>query len=177
MNGSHRETLERYLAAFDAGDDTAGPDGPALRMALRALLDENERLQRSVEGWEEEARRSHQNVAWREDRISAALALHSEWTAYDECGHDHTSEDLEAGRCIEIPEVGLTDECGHDHTSEDLEAGRCIEIPEVGLTCEDGKLYTVCRECHTADGEPTEDTDEGEWPCPTVKALLGEEEE
>jgi hypothetical protein len=35
-------------------------------------------------------------------------------------------------------------------------------------------LYTCCRECHTDDGETNEWSDEGEWPCPTRRALEGE---
>jgi len=34
-------------------------------------------------------------------------------------------------------------------------------------------LYTCCRECHTDDGETNEWSDEGEWPCASVKALDG----
>ena len=34
-------------------------------------------------------------------------------------------------------------------------------------------LYTCCRECHTSDGEVTEWSDEGEWPCPTMRVLNG----
>lgn len=37
----------------------------------------------------------------------------------------------------------------------------------------DTYLYSVCRECHTDDGEVREDTDEYEWPCPTVRLLDG----
>ena len=35
-------------------------------------------------------------------------------------------------------------------------------------------LYTCCRECHTDDGETNEWSDEGKWPCATVRALNGE---
>lgn len=35
-------------------------------------------------------------------------------------------------------------------------------------------LYTCCRHCHTNDGETTEWSDEGEWPCTTVRLLNGE---
>jgi hypothetical protein len=42
---------------------------------------------------------------------------------------------------------GIYDECGHDHTEEQLEAGDCLEIDEVGLTCEDGLMYQVCEHC------------------------------
>ena len=34
-------------------------------------------------------------------------------------------------------------------------------------------LYTCCRECDTSDGEVTEWTDKGEWPCATARALAG----
>jgi hypothetical protein len=63
------------------------------------------------------------------------------------------------------------DECGHQHTDEDVLAGRAFDIDNVGVTCEDGHLYSVCRECHTTDGEPREDTEDGEWPCPTIRAI------
>lgn len=41
----------------------------------------------------------------------------------------------------------IYDECGHDHTDEDYEAGRCIEVSEIGYVCDDGLMYVICREC------------------------------
>lgn len=46
---------------------------------------------------------------------------------------------------------GIYDECDHEHTDEDLAAGRCLEVDEVGLTCDDGLLYQICEECCTVD--------------------------
>jgi hypothetical protein len=83
-------------------------------------------------------------------RVEKVIALHTEWRIYDECGHSHTDEEVARGEA-------------HD-------------IPEVGITCEEGYLYSVCRLCHTDDGEAREDTDEGSWPCPTVRLLDGEDE-
>ena len=62
------------------------------------------------------------------------------------------------------------DECGHEHENANELLG-IVEIDDIGLTCEDGVLYTVCRECHTDDGEPNENTEDGEYPCATLKAL------
>lgn len=41
--------------------------------------------------------------------------------------------------------------------------------------CDETLLYVVCRECHTDDGVCLEDTENYGWPCPTVRALEGEE--
>ena len=82
-----------------------------------------------------------------EARIEAALALHQEF--------------------------GIYDECGHDHTEEDVRTGKAIDVPEVGITCEDGLVQKVCRHCHLWNDEPYERTEDGECPCPTVEALTG----
>lgn len=65
---------------------------------------------------------------------------------------------------------GIYDECGHKHVEDDPEA---IRVWDVGLTCEAGLTQTVCRFCDTDDGEATEDTEYGEWPC-TVARLIRE---
>jgi hypothetical protein len=83
-------------------------------------------------------------------RVEKVLALHTECRFYDECGHSHTDEEVARGEA-------------HD-------------IEEVGITCEEGYLYSVCRMCHTDDGRAREDTDEGSWPCATVRLLDGEGE-
>jgi hypothetical protein len=44
---------------------------------------------------------------------------------------------------------GIYEECGHDHTEEDFEAGRCIEVDLIGYTCEEGLMYRVCTHCCT----------------------------
>ena len=62
----------------------------------------------------------------------------------------------------------IYEECGHEH--EEGEVG-VVEVDDVGLTCEKGLLYTVCRECDTVDGLVHEFTDEGLWPCRTIRAL------
>ena len=114
------------------------------RRRVRELTEEIKRLHADVL-YEQE--RNANNVHAYQDRIDAALALHSEWGIYDECGHDHTEEDVRTGKAIDV---------------------------DVGFTCEEGKVQSVCRECDTDDGDATEATEDGEWPCPTVKALKGE---
>jgi hypothetical protein len=75
--------------------------------------------------------------------ILAVLELHCPWYVVEECGHDHAEG----------------------------ESGLRIETLEVGIVCEEGVRNTVCRACDTTDGEPREDTDEGEYPCATVLAI------
>lgn len=41
----------------------------------------------------------------------------------------------------------IYDECGHEHTDEDFEAGLCVDAAEVGYVCDEGLLYIICREC------------------------------
>lgn len=64
----------------------------------------------------------------------------------------------------------IYDECEHQHEAANELLG-IVEIDEIGLTCDAGLLYTVCRECDTDDGEVNENTEYGEWPCATLKAL------
>lgn len=94
-------------------------------------------------------RRSRDELA---DRVNDALVLHRPAPIYETCPHDHTTEDLEAGRCI--------------------------EVDPVGYTCDDGYMYAICRGCCTdGDGEQTgvcADEHAGNcWPCPTARVLLG----
>jgi hypothetical protein len=74
-------------------------------------------------------------------------------------------------------EVRIFDECEHEHTEDDVKAGRAFNVSEVGYVCQDGYRYSICRECcrdgdyqtegcatyheHTADGPQ----------CPTVHAI------
>jgi hypothetical protein len=69
---------------------------------------------------------------------------------------------------------GIYDECGHDHKAP---GGEVHDIEDVGLTC--ARLYEICRECCTADGEwQTEecidhDHRAGRPICDTIAALDG----
>lgn len=38
-------------------------------------------------------------------------------------------------------------ECDHEHTEEEVEDERAIEVSDIGYTCEDGYLYSVCGAC------------------------------
>ena len=72
-------------------------------------------------------------------------------------------------------DFGIYEDCGHGH---DLGEG-VFDIDDVGLVCEEGLIQTICRECDTDDGEVREDSDTGEWPCPTIRRIaqaLGIEE-
>ncbi len=89
-------------------------------------------------------------------RIDAALALHSQFRVYTECGHHHEDDD---------PDV--------------------IEIDEIGLACGDGFMYLICANCCTGGSREwqteacaSEHKHDGSatcWPCPTRKALTSEE--
>ena len=65
---------------------------------------------------------------------------------------------------------GVYDECGHDHQPGDPDT---FQIDDVGIVCAAGLLYKICEACHTVNGLPTEDADEGCFPCPTRKAAEG----
>jgi hypothetical protein len=60
---------------------------------------------------------------------------------------------------------GVYTECGHEHTEDDLDAGRCIEVDDVGLVCKEGLLYKACYECDTDEGYVREDVEDAHWPC------------
>ena len=61
----------------------------------------------------------------------------------------------------------IYDECGQHHAEGDDDAVDCGDY----TSCETAYQYSVCH--HTTDGEPREDTEDGEWPCPTVRLLNG----
>jgi len=86
-----------------------------------------------------------------EDKLDLIKILHSEYGLYFEC--DCTNEDgsHEEGRVV-------------------------VDIDDIGDTCAD-PYKTVCRECHTDDGECNEDTEYGLWPCDTMKIVLQGEKE
>jgi hypothetical protein len=73
----------------------------------------------------------------------------------------------------------IYDECGHKHTAEDVEAGRAIDVTDVGYTCSEGLMYVICRECCADDRYQTEDCAtnhdhgvvSGCWPCPTLRRI------
>lgn len=73
-------------------------------------------------------------------------------------------------------EYRIYDECGHGHDADEPGIGYAVEI---GFVCEDGYMYSVCRECCTADGAHTEHcaTDHAPadcWPCRTRKDIDGD---
>ncbi len=119
---------------------------------LRMAFDQHKEIDR------QEIERLHVKVKRLESRgiedmrhsINAALALHHEQRVYDEC------------------------DCPGGHAEGDAGA---IYIEDDGyMTCEKGYSYSICFDCHTADGACTEDTPtEQAWPCRNVKALRGED--
>lgn len=86
-------------------------------------------------------------------RLRKIDALHQPFGIYDECGHEHKGDE----------ETEKADEPG------------VVYVAEVGFTCEEGRVQTVCRHCHTDDGEVREDTSDWEWPCATRRLLDGED--
>ena len=73
--------------------------------------------------------------------------LHSPYKIYGECDHDS---------CEDEPKFH--------------EGRKVVSIEDIGYTCAD-PVHTVCCECHTDDGEPNENTEYGEYPCATLRAL------
>jgi len=76
----------------------------------------------------------------------------------------------------------VLDECDHEHTDEDVRAGRAVDTGWA-LSCDEALMYVACAECCTKDGEQTEDCatyhnhtnrsgrpEDGPW-CPTIAAL------
>ena len=51
------------------------------------------------------------------------------------------------------------DECDHEHTDEDILAGKAYNIPEIGYTCD--LMYVICRECCTDGPSGYEEQTEG----------------
>ncbi len=82
--------------------------------------------------------------------VEAVLALHSEFRIYDECGHEHSQEEVDAGTAVNCD--------GADF-----------------VTCRDGYAYSVCRACCTDGWSQTEECashhDHDCWPCPTYRAI------
>ncbi len=76
-------------------------------------------------------------------------------------------------------EFKIYDECGHKHTAEDVDAGRAINVADVGYTCADGYEYSICRHCCTGDSGFQSEECAGHrrpcWPCPTRAALQGDQ--
>lgn len=73
----------------------------------------------------------YENSENAEEALSAVVALHGEFRIFDECGHEHTEEDVKAGRAF--------------------------NVSEVGYVCEDGYRYSICRECCRDGDYQTED--------------------
>ncbi|MGH3099302.1 MAG: hypothetical protein ACRDMV_25255 [Streptosporangiales bacterium] len=71
----------------------------------------------------------------------------------------------------------IYEDCGHEHTDEDVAEGRAEEIDDVGVVCEDGYQYTICVECCSDGGRQTEECAVDHtpcddcWPCPTRAAI------
>lgn len=78
-----------------------------------------------------------------DDRIEDLRNAHSKYGIYMEC--DCNEGDHEDGKAV-------------------------VYIEDVGDTCADPHQF-VCRQCHTDDGECHENSEYGEWPCDTTKAL------
>jgi len=75
--------------------------------------------------------------------------LHGPYKIYEECACGDSNE--------------IDSSIGH--------GGRTpIYVEDIGYTCAD-PIQTVCYECDTDDGEPNENTEYGEYPCATLKAL------
>jgi hypothetical protein len=73
----------------------------------------------------------------------------------------------------------LYDECGHEHSEDEVRAGLAADAGEF-LACEDGFERKVCRHCCANDGNGqiedcavTHLADEC-WPCSTVQAITRE---
>ena len=85
--------------------------------------------------------------------VEAVLKLHAEFRVYDECGHEHTQDEVDAGTAVVLHEEGA-------------------------VTCEDGYVHSVCRACCTGGWSQTEacasDHERPCWPCGTVEAIAGE---
>lgn len=73
--------------------------------------------------------------------------LHSKFLIYDYCAHDS------------------------DKDGPEYHEGRVVTyVEDMGYTCGEPS-QTVCMECDTDDGEANENTEYGEYPCATLKAL------
>ena len=72
--------------------------------------------------------------------------LHSPYKMYEECNHASSAP-----------------------SSTFHEGSEPVYVEAIGYTCADPQ--TVCYECDTDGGEPNENTEYGEYPCATLKAL------
>jgi hypothetical protein len=83
-------------------------------------------------------------------------------------------------------EFRVHEECDHEHTEDDVRAGKAVVVGGDFIACQDGYLYSVCRACCTGGTDQTEECAANHrlcgdkcWPCATVEAisgaLLGEE--
>lgn len=127
--------------SFDLSADNARFIAAA-RTAVPALIARLRELQEMLEEADSATFRMSNKLEGQEKKIAAVKALHRSIGIYDECGHDHAEG-----------QPGV------------------IDADEVGLVCADGLLYTICYECDTDDGEMREDSEGGEYPCATLKAL------
>jgi hypothetical protein len=103
------------------------------------------------------------------DRLKAWL---DETSAYSNPARDMEKVLRALRAVVELhSEFRIYDECSHQHTDEEVTAGTAFDVEDVGITCEEGYLYSVCKKCHTDDGDVTEDTPDGEWPCEELRAI------
>ena len=81
-----------------------------------------------------------------EDKLDLIARLHSKFRLYTECGHDEMEDQAEhhEGR---VP----------------------VHVEDIGNTCAEPRI--VCHECHLEGEDPTEFTDDYEWPCDTMKIV------
>ena len=143
------------------------------RRSLRSLLAELKATREALEGADPlgtERRKLKAEIGRLRDRLDTATL------AAKVASEEYTKLEARIEAALALhQEFGIYDECGHDHTEEDVRTGKAIDVPEVGITCEDGLVQKVCRHCHLWNDEPYERTEDGECPCPTVEALTGGE--
>jgi len=92
---------------------------------------------------------------------------------------------VEAVRSIHKP-FGIYDECGHDHTEEDLASGFAVDA-NLHYACADALMYRICTECCTEGMGQSEacvsshEHGPGKPFCRTIEAItrkvLGERDE
>lgn len=88
--------------------------------------------------------------------------LHSKFGLYNECD------------CYRLWKGKAAEEIPDNSEPEHHDGKEPIHIEDIGYTCAEPQW--ICRECSTDDGEVHEYSDEGEWPCRTLKALEKAEE-
>ena len=121
---------------------------------IQALRERWHRTRERFDGWTADIERLLLYADQLRAKLAAVEEIHAPYGLYDECGHGNDD-----GPLVPID------------TREAHGGNEPIEVEEIGWTCEDGKLQTVCRECHTVDGEADEYTSDGSYPCATLKAL------